>query len=170
MLDHQGGGFGATRHQIAHDQHQGDIAKAGEGLGLRGEDPFGGKLAEWGCLPLPRALGPDQALDSQPDYLSLGGIREFGSTVHMGNGGDVASDSGRALDFGLGVDKCHDDCRLCREGRYVSLCTPSRPDPAIGCQGPAGLVGQGTARRLGVSFEAASDLESVSRHHIRGAR
>jgi hypothetical protein len=82
ILDCQGGGFGATRQQIPHDQHQGDVAKAGEGLGLRGEDPFGGKLIGWGCLPLPCALGPDHALDSQSDYLSLGGISESRSTVH----------------------------------------------------------------------------------------
>jgi hypothetical protein len=88
----------------------------------------------------------------------------------MGDGGNIAPDSGGAFDFGLRVDECHDDCRVCREGRYIPLRTPSGPDPAIGCQGPAGLVGQGTARRLRVSFEAASDLESVSRHHIRRDR
>jgi hypothetical protein len=85
----------------------------------------------------------------------------------MGDGGKIAPDGGGAFDFGLAIDECDDGRRLRREGRYVSLRTPSRPDPAIGCQGPAGLVGQGTARRLGVSLEAASDLESVSRHHIR---
>jgi hypothetical protein len=164
----QGGGFGATRQEIPHDQHQGDVAKASERLGLRDEDPFGGKLVE--CLPLPCALGPDHALDSQSDYLSLGGIGESGSTVHMGDSGDVAPDCGGALQLGLRIHKSDDSGRLCGEHRYVPLRAPSRPDTAIGCQGPAGLVSQCTPRRLRVSFEAASNLESVSRHHIRGVR
>jgi hypothetical protein len=53
MLNRQGGGFGATRQQIPHDQHQSDVAKAGDRFGLSGENPFGGELAERGCLPLP---------------------------------------------------------------------------------------------------------------------
>ena len=68
------------------------------------------------------------------------------------------------------IDKSDDSGWLGGKHRYVPLRTPSRPDTAIGCQGPAGLVGQGTPRRLRVSFEAASDLESIGRHHIRGVR
>jgi hypothetical protein len=170
ILDSQGNGFGATRQQIPHDQHQGDVAKACEGLGLRGEDPFGGKLGEWGCLPLPRDLGPDQALDSQSDYLSLGRISESGSTVHMGDTGNVAPDCGGALQLGLRIDKSDDSGWLCGKHPYVPLRAPSRPDTAIGCQGSAGPVGQCSTCGLCVSLEAASDLESVSRHHIRGVR
>ena len=46
--DRQGGGFGSARQQIPHDQHQGDVAKAGEGLGLRGDGYFrpGGPIAD----------------------------------------------------------------------------------------------------------------------------
>jgi len=51
---------------------------------------FGGKLIEWGCLPLSRALGPDHALDIQSDYVSLGGMSEPRSTVHMDDSGNVA--------------------------------------------------------------------------------
>jgi len=51
---------------------------------------FGGKLVEWGCLPLSRALGPDHALDIQSDYVSLGGMSEPRSTVHMDDSGNVA--------------------------------------------------------------------------------
>jgi hypothetical protein len=134
---------------------------------LRGEDPFGGKLVEWTCLPLPRALGPDQALDSQSDYLSLGGIHESGSTVHMGDSGNVAPDCGGALQLGLRIDKSDDSGRLCGKHRYIPLRTPSRPDTAIGCQRPAGLVSQCPTCGLCVSLEAPSDLESIGRHHIR---
>jgi hypothetical protein len=104
------------------------------------------------------------------DYLSLGGIGESGSTVHMGDSGNVAPDCGGALQFGLRIDKFDDSDRLCGKQRYIPLGTPSRPNTAIGCQGPAGLVGQCPTRGLRVSFEAASNLESVSRHHIRGVR